>query len=232
MNDPLISCIVPVYNGERYLGEALDSILAQTYRPLEIIVVDDGSTDGTPRIAGQYRDRIRYLRWENRGPAAARNRGVTVARGEFIAFLDADDLWHQEKLRRQIDRFKVRQELEISVAHFQNFWVPELSDEAERFRNHPVARPTPGYTASLLMRRRVFETVGALDESLFCGENIDWILRARDSGLVIELLPDVLTCRRLHPDNFGRRHPADTQNAFLRFVKASLDRKRGSHPAA
>jgi glycosyltransferase involved in cell wall biosynthesis len=102
MTAPLISCVVPVFNGERYLGEALDSILAQTYRPLELLVVDDGSTDGTAALVTRYRDQIRPLFQPNAGQAAARNLGLSVARGEFVAFLDADDLWHPEKLARQM----------------------------------------------------------------------------------------------------------------------------------
>src|SRR5712692_4526575 len=98
MKSALISCIVPVFNGERYLGETLDSILAQTYRPLEIIVVDDGSTDGTPAVANGYSEFIRYLWQANAGEAAARDQGLKVAQGELMAFLDADDLWHPKKL--------------------------------------------------------------------------------------------------------------------------------------
>jgi glycosyltransferase involved in cell wall biosynthesis len=104
MKESLISCIVPVYNGERYLGETLDSIFAQTYQPLEIIVVDDGSTDGTATVAASYGQRVRYLCQTNQGKAAARNRGFGAAQSEFIAFIDADDLWHPEKLTRQITR--------------------------------------------------------------------------------------------------------------------------------
>src|ERR687893_681850 len=101
MSAPLVSCIVPVFNGERYLQAALDSIFAQTYRSLEVLVVDDGSTDNTAAIVGSYGDRVRYLQQDNHGPSAARNRGIEAATCEFIAFLDADDLWHAEKLERQ-----------------------------------------------------------------------------------------------------------------------------------
>ena len=104
----LVSCIVPVYNGERYLREALDSILAQTYRPLEIIVADDGSADGTAGVVATFGDQVRYVRQHNQGPSSARNLGIRVPTGDFIAFLDADDLWHPEKLARQIARFQTR----------------------------------------------------------------------------------------------------------------------------
>jgi glycosyltransferase involved in cell wall biosynthesis len=122
----VVSCIVPVYNGERYLAEALESILGQTYRSLEVIVVDDGSTDGTAAVLATYRQRITCLHQTNAGHAAARNRGLAVARGEFVAFLDADDLWHPEKLARQMARFQARPELDASVTHVQNFWMAEL----------------------------------------------------------------------------------------------------------
>ena len=113
---PLVSCIVPVFNGERYLAEALDSILAQTYRPVDLIVVDDGSTDGTAQVAAGYGERITYLYQENSGPAAARNKGIDAAQGEFVAFLDADDVWHEEKLARQMVRFDARRELGVCSA--------------------------------------------------------------------------------------------------------------------
>src|SRR5215469_8348389 len=102
MKSPLVSCIVPVFNGEQYLAEALDSILTQTYRPLEIIVADDGSTDGTAAVVARYGNRVRYLFQPNAGTAAACNLGIKAAQGDFIGFLAADDLWHPEKLARQL----------------------------------------------------------------------------------------------------------------------------------
>ena len=134
MGYELISCIVAVYNGERYLGEAIDSILAQTYRPSEIIIVDDGSTDGTAAVVARYGQQVRYVWQPNSGPAAARNLGLDVMQGEFVAFLDADDLWHPEKLAQQMARFRARPELDYCVAHAQNFWVPELQGEALNLR--------------------------------------------------------------------------------------------------
>ena len=96
----MISCIVPVYNGERYLAETLQSILGQRVGPLEVIVVDDGSTDGTAGVARRFGSAIRVLHQTNAGPAAARNLGLSEARGDFVAFLDADDLWKPDKLAR------------------------------------------------------------------------------------------------------------------------------------
>ena len=228
MTAPLISCIVPVFNGERYVREALDSIRARTYRPLEIIVADDGSTDGTPAVVRGYREPVRYLFQLNAGPAAARNLGLREAQGEFVAFLDADDLWHPEKLTRQMARFQARPDLDLCVAHVQNFWVPELIEEAARYRGHPrLTNAVPGYTTSTLLTRQVlFDTVGQFDWALQHGDSTEWFLRAVEHGAVMELLADVLLYRRLHHGNRTRHLGSNCRDSYLRIVKAYLDRRR------
>ena len=228
MTPPVISCIVPVFNGERYLKEALDSIRAQTYRPLEIIVADDGSTDGTGAIVAGYGEEVRYLFQPNAGPSSARNLGLGAAQGKFVAFLDHDDLWHPEKLARQMARFQARPDLVACVTHVRNFWSPELGEEAARSREHPrFAQAVPGYsTVTLLARRTLFETVGRFNPALQHGDSTEWFLRAAEHGVVIELLADVLTYRRLHQTNRTRRLGAASREAYLRIVKASLDRQR------
>ena len=227
MDSRLISCIVPVFNGERYLAEALESILKQSYRPLEIIVADDGSTDGTAAVAAGYGSQIRYLKQCNAGPATARNLGLSVARGDYVAFLDADDLWHAEKLARQMARFPARAELDYCVAHAQNFWIPELNRENDEFRDHRIAKPLPAYvTGTLLARRELFISVGSFDASLAHGDSTEWFLRAAEHGAVGELMPDVLLYRRLHHTNRIRRLAGASRNEFLQIIKKSLDRRR------
>jgi glycosyltransferase involved in cell wall biosynthesis len=227
INGALISCIVPVFNGELYLAEALESILKQSYRPLEIIVVDDGSSDGTAAVVQRYGDRVRYLRQNNSGPATARNLGLSAVQGDFVAFLDADDLWHAEKLERQMARFEARADLDISVAHVQNFWIPELRDEEERFRDHRVAKPLPGFvTETLLTRRSFFEAIGPFNTELRHGDSTEWYLRAAERGAVMELLPDVLAFRRLHQANRSRLLASNSRDEFLKIVKAVIDRRR------
>jgi glycosyltransferase involved in cell wall biosynthesis len=227
MKAPLISCIVPVFNGERYLGEALDSVLAQGYRPLEIIVADDGSTDGTAATVAAYGDQVRYLRQPNKGPAAARNFGLEAARGEFIAFLDQDDLWHPEKLTRQFGRFETQPELDASVTHVRLFWDAALRLEEEQFRGHRITRDLPGYiTGTLLARRTLFEAVGLFDTDLRYGDAMGWFLRAAEHGATVELLSDVLLYHRMHRTNLSRREAVSSRGEFLHILKASLDRKR------
>src|SRR5207249_11176371 len=102
MMNKMVSVVIATYNCRRYVGEAVESALAQSYQPIEVIVVDDGSTDGTAEELRPFKDRIRYLVQANQGPAAARNHGIRAARGEYVAFLDADDLWAPSKIEKQV----------------------------------------------------------------------------------------------------------------------------------
>jgi glycosyltransferase involved in cell wall biosynthesis len=225
--EPLITCIVAVFNGESYLAEALDSMLAQTHPSLDVLVVDDGSTDGTPAVIDRYGDAVRRMWKPNGGPASARNLALRHLRGEFVAFLDADDLWHPEKLARQMARFEARPELEMSLTLVQNFWVPELEDEAERFRDHRLAKPASGYsTVALLARRTVFDRVGRFNEEWRHVHDTEWFLRASDTGVVVELLPEVLVSRRLHPHSRSRLGGAVSREEYLRLVKDRVSRQR------
>jgi glycosyltransferase involved in cell wall biosynthesis len=229
MTAPLVSCIVPVYNGERFLAEALESILAQTHTRLEVIVVDDGSTDNTASVVATFGDRVAYVFQENAGPATARNRGIQETRGEFIAFLDADDLWLETKLEKQLARFRERPELSYSVTLTQNFWEDEVRDEASRLGHHRRSGPLPGYvTQTLVVRRAWMNRTGGFDVSLKHGDAADWFQRADAAGAVGELLQEILARRRLHSQNRSRQLAVGSRNEFLRILKRKLDRERGA----
>jgi len=226
---PLIGCVVPAYNGERYLGEALDSLLAQTHPSIDIVVVDDGSTDETAGIAAQFGPPVRLVRQANAGPAAAINRGFDEVHGEFISVLAADDLCPPDRFERQLERFRLRPELDISLGHLANFWVQELAEEAERFTDHRLSKPIPGHTvATMLARRTVLERVGHLDPKQRHTFSTDWFLRVQQGGLVVEMLDTILLHRRMHPDNRSRRHAGRSQSEYLDLLKRSLDRRRGA----
>lgn len=224
---PLVTCIVPVYNGEVFIGEALASIVAQSYRPLEIVVVDDGSTDGTARVVAAFGADVRYVRQDNAGGAAARNLGIRMAHGEFVAFLDADDLWPPEKLDRQVSRFTARRELDISLAHVQNFWMPEVAEERRLLEGHRRTQAVPGFSAgTLVTRRATFSRLGLFDAALRHGDQMEWFVRGRERAAVTEVLPDVLLQRRLHSNNVSRHKAEASRAQYLDLLKGVLDRRR------
>ena len=225
MTNSLVTCIIPVYNGEPYLGEALESVLNQTYRSVEVIVVDDGSTDRTPEVVASYGSRVSYRRQANAGAPSARNLGLGAASGEWIGFLDADDLWHPEKLAKQLAFQKAG--LDFSVTLIQNFWIPELAREAELFRDHPRGRPLPGYvTGTMLARRSAFERVGPFNGNVRHADSADWFIRAREAGLTGGLLEEVLVRRRIHEGNVSRQRAEQSRDEFLTLLKRKADARR------
>ena len=227
MKRSLISCIVPVFNGERYLGDALDSILGQTYRPLQAIVVDDGSIDRTAEIARSYGSRILLLQQRNRGSAAAKNQGISAAEGEYIAFLDADDAWYPEKLAQQMARLRERTEIDLCFTRFDNFWMPELAEEEQLYRDSWLSQPQSAWSiGTLLTRRSTFDKFGRFDDGLRGNENMIWFLRAAGQGAVIEVLSDVLMRRRFHLGNDTRRGNGHTYDLLMPIVKAWRDYQR------
>ena len=230
---PLISCIVVVYNGERFIAAAVDSVRAQSWRPIEIIVADDGSTDRTAEIVAGYGDEVRFVTQETAGPAATRNLGLAAATGEYVAFLDGDDLWHEDKLTRQMARLESEPVADACVTHVQHFWMPELAEEGAALRDKPRGRVVPGYIAgTLLAPRALFDRVGGFDTELWFGDGADWFMRAAETGAVVALLDDVLLYHRMHKRNLTRRRADASREEFLDIVRASLDRRRAAGDGA
>jgi glycosyltransferase involved in cell wall biosynthesis len=173
--------VIPVYNGERYLAEALASIAGQSHSTCEIVVVDDGSTDATLEIARRFTDAT-CVRQQNAGVAAALNHGIQLARGDFIAFLSADDVWKRDKLALQHEAL-VDAANRLVFGHMLHFISPELEPAIRKSLVCP-SEPMPAYSAgTLLTRLDTFRTVGPLNESFAAGEFVDWYSRARDMGM-------------------------------------------------
>ena len=222
----LVSVVIPTYNGQRYIVPTLDSILAQKYRPLEILVVDDGSTDSTPQIVRDYAPEVRLIEQARRGHPAARNAGVRSASGEFLGFLDHDDLWSPDKLERQIACFSNRPELDLVFGHIQNFFTPEMTAE-ERERVAVPLQPLPGLLqGSMLARRQSFDRVGPFCEDRGMGDFLDWYGRAMLAQMKMEMLPEIVVHRRIHASNYQRTY-TEQRREYLRAVKDLLDRRRG-----
>jgi glycosyltransferase involved in cell wall biosynthesis len=223
-NQPLISVIIPIYNGEAYLAEAIDSVLAQDYRRLEVIIVDDGSNDGSPAIAKRYA-LAKYCRQEHSGLGTALNRGIQAASGELLAFLDADDLWAKDKLSRQLAALTKNSGLDAVFGQVKPFFSPEMH---ARMRRQPKEKITiiPGYAkGAMLVKREFLFRVGWFATMWKVGDFIDWYARAQELGLRSMMLPDVVLYRRLHSDNMGIR-AAGNGSDYVRIVKAALDRRR------
>jgi glycosyltransferase involved in cell wall biosynthesis len=220
----LVSVVIPAYNAERYLAEAIDSVLMQGDAALELIVVDDGSTDGTHKVVEAY-PQVRYVFEPNAGIGPARNTGIAQARGELLAFVDADDIWVPGKLEWQRAALLNDSSLDMVFGYVQQFPTPELAGEIERTIRY-VKEPSPAYFAgTMLIRRAAFERVGPFAGHLRVGEFVDWYLRAIDLGLTSEMFPRLALRRRLHDTNQGIRM-RDAQLDYVRIVKASLDRRR------
>lgn len=221
---PSLSVVMPVYNAAPYIGAALDSILAQTLPVTEIIVVDDGSSDGSADVAAT-RPGVTVIRQPNRGAATALNRGVEAATGEYLTFLDADDLWSETKLARQFSVLTSPPPVDLVFGHAQNFHSPDI-DEALRRTIYCPPDPLPGLVIStMFLRRDTFHRVGYLKADWKIGYHIEWYARAQDLGLVTTMLPDVVLRRRLHANNISRREK-DSRPDFARILKFVLDRRR------
>lgn len=221
-----ISCILPVYNGERFLREAVESVLDQEQGDLELIVVDDGSTDRSLEVLARFGGRLKVFRQDHRGCAAARNLGLKEATGSFVAFQDADDLWMPGKLEMQKARFRARPDLELCVGLIQNFWMEEVAEEGRAYAGQRFAEPVPGFVLpTMLARRSLFDRVGVFNEKLWRGSDTEWFLRAREAGVVDEAPQQLVVKRRLHSGNLTRGDLAN-RDTLLASMKASLDRRR------
>jgi len=218
-----ISVVIPVYNRERYVAAAVQSVLDQTRPADEIIVVDDGSTDGSVeavRLLGS--PIVRIVRQSNAGIGSARNRGFAESRGDLIAFLDSDDLWTREKLDVQERAFE-DPEVMLVFGHLMQFVSPDRHDElagAVAIASEPV----PGLSAiTLLARRTAVERTGPFDTELKVGEFIDWLARARHLGFETVVVPELVARRRIHGANTVL---TSGRGDYLKVLKRAIDRRR------
>jgi glycosyltransferase involved in cell wall biosynthesis len=221
----LVSVMIPVYNGVAYLGEAIDSVLAQSYRPIEIIVVDDGSEDSSAEVARGYGDAVRYAHQQRRGNGAARNRAVAMATGDLFAFLDADDRLIPGALERLAGVLEDDPSLQAVYGHVREFVSPDVDADALLRLRPPIERIAGCLPTNMLMRRHAFLRVGEFATNLKVGVTVDWSARADELGLRTTLLDDVLFERRLHASNNGIRE-REHRSHYLQVVKAALDRRR------
>jgi glycosyltransferase involved in cell wall biosynthesis len=222
-----VGVVLPARNAARYIGEALASVLGQSVMPARVVVVDDGSTDETAAIAESFGAPVVVVRQPPRGPPAARNRGVAETATEYLAFLDADDLWPPVSLDLRLHALQADRKAELCFGQMEQFASPDL-DEAERRRLYVPPGPQPAWASSaMLCRRAVFERVGRLSEERRAGDFLDWLLRARAAGVQALMLDQVVLRRRLHLANLTRREP-EANADYLAVVRAELVRRRAT----
>lgn len=180
----LVSVIIATFNREILIVKAIESVLAQTFKDFELIVVDDGSTDSTAQVLAKYRDRITYLYQENKGPSAARNLGIKNANGAYVCFLDSDDLWHKDKLKIQLNA--INHNPDIKICYTNEIWIRN----GIRVNQKKIHQKYSGWIfqkclplciispSSVLINREVFDKIGLFDEDLIVCEDYDFWLRA------------------------------------------------------
>ena len=213
------SVVIPAFNAERTIGEAIESVLNQTVGPQAVIVVDDGSTDATAQCARALGERVIVIRQSNTGCGAATTRGLDAVATPFVACLDADDLWVREKIALQMQRLAAVPEL-AGV-----FSLARLFKHGEQPHPNAPVQEFWGRT-TMLMRTASARRVGpVIDPAHSRGDMIDWIARARELGLRLEMMQMVLALRRIIPGSLS--HGRDSRDyGYLQTVKAALDRKR------
>ena len=212
----LVSVVIPVFNGERFLAAAIQSVLDQTYRPVEVIVVDDGSTDASAAIARSF-EGVRVIGQEQAGPGAARNRGVAAATGELLAFLDADDLMPADKLELQVAHLRTHPEVGCVLGRQELVIEPEAEKP-------PWAEPGEAPLMSMVLPAALFDRVGKFDTTYFHGEDADWLLRARQH-VSVATLDSVVLHRRVHADNLSNDVKALRLGTF-RVLRDHMRRRR------
>jgi glycosyltransferase involved in cell wall biosynthesis len=215
---PLVSVIMPAFQAEPFLEDAIESIFAQDYAPFEVVVCDDGSTDRTSAILGAHPE-LHSVRQQNAGPAAARNAAVAASRGELLALFDADDLWPPTRLAVQAGKLAARPDVGCVLGR-QEWIEPPPWDTRD-----PVYGDLDGIPFnSLMLRRSAFEEVGGFDESFIHGEDRDLLFRLRERGIGIEVIPEVVVFRRFHGDNLTLSAPSTSP--MLRSLRQKLERER------
>jgi glycosyltransferase involved in cell wall biosynthesis len=221
----LVSIIIPAYNAETFISDAIESVLAQDYRPIEVIAVDDGSGDATARIAERFGPPVFCHRQKNGGPPVARNRGLLLARGEYIGFLDADDLYEPGRMKLQFDKLQQNPSVAVVMGRLMREQLDGQADGSIGFKPVESDDRISLQLGLGLFRRTVFERVGVMEESLQHSDDWDWFMRARELQVPMLFHEDIVLRARLHWNNMTRDRKAAMH--FLSVIlKRSIDRRR------
>jgi glycosyltransferase involved in cell wall biosynthesis len=222
--NPMVSIIIPGYNAEKYLFEALSSLTGDDFQPREIIVVDDGSTDKSAEIVGEFNE-IKYFYQTNKGVSVARNFGIEHSNADFITFIDADDVWIPGRIQQGLSYFMKNPETDFVLGMSRRFLddgFEKPSNMPQEWFDHPQFASNTGV---LMARRHCFSKVGGFNPGFKRGEDTEWIQRARDLGLIMERMPVLFLKQRVHEENTEARKTPDVKN-FLKLMRESVQRKK------
>ena len=228
MITPLVSAVIPVKNGERYLSYAIESIMKNDYHPIEIIVVNDHSDDRTVEVARSF-PKVRCLLNKGHGASNAYNTGIEAANGELIAFNAHDDLWTPEKLRVQVAYMMEHPEIQYTISRMKLFLEPG-STPPSGFKKHLLEGDHVGKLLETLMARKsLFERIGKFDPDVAISMDADWYARASDQQITMAIIPEVLLYRRVHNSNLSLSVTANNKGyneEMLSILKRSVARKK------
>jgi glycosyltransferase involved in cell wall biosynthesis len=223
MAKPSVSVIIPYYNSAKFIEGALESVRRQCYDPLEIILIDDGSTDGIAEKVKEWGGNIIFLQQQNKGPAAARNKGIRQASGDIIAFLDADDRWPDNKLELQLKRLEQDPELGMVTGRIQYIRLEGGEDKVMvHLKDNTLVHVHLG---AAVVRRWVFDRLGLFDETMRFHEDQDWYLRIREHRIKMAIMKEVTLLYQLHESNMTRDLNL-VETHFLKMLKNSIDRRK------
>jgi len=225
VTDPTVNVIMAVKNGARFLGAAIESVLAQVYHPLEVVVVYGGAVDDSVSIARSY-PAVHVVAQTGTGIASAYNTGLDVTNGAMLAFLSSDDRWTSDKLSAQVGYLCAHPEVQYVTGRVKFFLEPGCAVPPGFKPGLLEGDHVAHIMETLLARRTVFDLVGRFDPRLSTSEDVDWFSRAHDLGIRAAVVERVLVHKRVHDKNLSLNDAASSQN-LLTVVKRSLDRRRG-----
>jgi len=226
---PKITAGIAAYKAQAFLAEAIETVLAQTLPPSEIIVLVDGSPDGSANVARRYVDQgVRVIEHEhNQGIGAARNSIIDAMSGDYLAFLDADDLWTPDHLDRLWTALETAPECQIAFGRVEQFLCPQIPEERRRALKCPPDDTVAYVPGGMLAAKSAYEATGPFDAALKVGEFIDWFMKAKEAGVRHKVCDDLVLKRRIHGENTTLVQ-RDAGQGYALALKQALDRRRAA----